>query len=279
MLRTRAAYPRNPNSWNSSNSRGPSQSRRRQPSQSNSIGTSRRSATSFLLVARVPSAIAFLNASFSFGPPSLSTFAIRLSRVPYSASHLAAVFGPHPGTPFTLSTLSPTSAWKSITWSGRTPQSAISPAASRVTPFRRLRMVTLSLSNCRQSLSDEHRTTLCPRSAASVATVAMMSSASYPGTRSIGIRMAASTWSMSGSWAIRSSGGGSRCPLYSGNRSSRNVLAAQSNVASRYSAPWSYRSMIARVTPNTAFTARPSGAVIGGRPWYIWNTIPWVSSR
>ena len=109
VARTLFAKPLKPNSWNSSISRGPSQSRRRQPSQSNAIGTSLRSVTSVLLFRRSPFAMAALNASRTFGPPSLSTFAIRLSSEPYSCSHFVAVFAPTPATPGTLSAVSPTS--------------------------------------------------------------------------------------------------------------------------------------------------------------------------
>ena len=59
-LRTRSAKPRNPNSWNSSSSRWPSQSRRFQPSQSSGIGTRVSRRTSCWLFARLPLAIGVL---------------------------------------------------------------------------------------------------------------------------------------------------------------------------------------------------------------------------
>src|SRR3954447_22176984 len=34
-----------------------------------------------------------------------------------------------------------------------------------------------------------------------------------------------------------------------------------------------------RVTPNTAFVGRPSGADIGPIPWNIWKISPWASRR
>ena len=115
--------------------------------------------------------------------------------MPYCWSHLAAVFGPTPGTPGTLSTVSPTSAWKSTTWSGRTPQSAIDPGRVEHLAFglRRLRIFTFSVTSCRQSLSVVQRKTSSPRAAAWPATVAMMSSASNPGTIRNGMRIASST--------------------------------------------------------------------------------------
>ena len=61
----------------------------------------------------------------------------------------------------------------------------------------------------------------------------MMSSASKPGSFSTGTPIAFSTLSIIGSWAIKSSGGGSRWPLYSGKRSLRNVGSSVSKVASR----------------------------------------------
>ena len=207
------ANPRNPNSWNSASSRGPSHDRRRQPSQSNDSGTCAWSFTSFRLNSSAPSATAFLNDSFSFGPPSSSAWAMMLSSVPYCCSHLAAVFGPHPGTPGTLSTESPTIAWKSTTWCGSTPQSAFSPMASSVAPLRRLTIVTQSASSCRQSLSLVHRRTFSPRAAPSAARVAITSSASYPGMPRNGIRIASITCQIIGSWTSRSGGGGSRWPL------------------------------------------------------------------
>ena len=51
---------------------------------------------------------------------------------------------------------------------------------------------------------------LSPRAAASEETVAIRSSASYPGTIRNGIRIASITCWISGSWRTRSSGGGSR---------------------------------------------------------------------
>ena len=114
--------------------------------------------------------MASLSACFVFGPPGTSSAcAMRLSSVPYCCSHFAAVFGPTPGTPGTLSTESPTSAWKSMTWSGRTPQSVSIPAASSISPsLRRLRIFTFSVTSCRQSLSVVQRKTSSPRAAASL---------------------------------------------------------------------------------------------------------------
>ena len=53
-----------------------------------------------------------------------------LSRLPYSDSHFAAVFGPHFSTPGMLSTLSPISASRSTIWSARTPNFAMTASSS-----------------------------------------------------------------------------------------------------------------------------------------------------
>ena len=156
VLRTRSAKPRKPNSWNSSSNRWPSQSRRFQVSQSSASGTRVSSVTSFLLRSRLPFSTAAFSAARVFGPPgSSSAWAITSARVPYCWSHFAAVFGPTPGTPGTLSTESPTSAWKSMTCSGRTPQSFTSASASSSSCLRRLRIFTRRDRHWRRSLSDE----------------------------------------------------------------------------------------------------------------------------
>ena len=215
VCRTLLANPRKPNSANSSNSFGPSQSRRLQPSQSNASGTRSSSRTSFRLMASTPSAIAFFRASRSFGPPTSSAWATKLSSVPNCCSHFVAVFGPTPGTPGTLSVASPTSDWKSTTWAGVTPQSFSSPAASSRSFFRKLRIVTRSDRSCRQSLSLVQRNTARSRAAPSDANVAITSSASNPSTPTTGMRMASSTWRIIGFWTVSSGGGGGRWALYS----------------------------------------------------------------
>jgi len=62
-------------------------------------------------------------------------FSNRASIEPYSINHLAAVLGPTFCTPGTLSTVSPTRVWKSIIKCGGTPNSAVTPATSRLLPF------------------------------------------------------------------------------------------------------------------------------------------------
>ncbi len=79
----------------------------------------------------------------------------------------AAVFTPMPGTPGTLSTESPHSAWTSITLSGPTPKRSRTSAS----PIGRFligsSIVTRSLTSCIRSLSDETMVTTAPASTAS----------------------------------------------------------------------------------------------------------------
>ena len=83
-----------------------------------------------------------------------------------------------PGTPGTLSVLSPISAWTSTTLSGPTPNfSATSGAAIRLS-FIGSNMVTVSFTSCMRSLSDDTMTVWNPLAVASLAKVAIRSSAS-----------------------------------------------------------------------------------------------------
>ena len=68
-----------------------------------------------------------------------------------------------PGTPGTLSTLSPTRAWKSTTWSGAMPQSSRRAAASKTWFLRMLKTATRSVISCRQSLSPVTMKQFAPR--------------------------------------------------------------------------------------------------------------------
>ena len=109
----------------------------------------------------------------------------------------AAVLGPMPATPGTLSMLSPISASTSPTSSGGTPN--FSRTSS--TPSRRFFMVssteTSPSQSCIRSLSDEQITTCIPAALATLASVAMMSSASNPGTSSWVRPNASITWRVS----------------------------------------------------------------------------------
>ena len=135
----------------------------------------------------------------------------------------AAVFGPMPTTPGTLSMLSPISAKTSPTSSGGTPN--FSRTSS--TPSRRFFMVsstdTSSSHSCIRSLSDEQITTCIPAALATLASVAMMSSASNPGISSWVRPKASTTWRVSAIWAASSGGIGGRCALYSGKISLRKL--------------------------------------------------------
>ena len=124
---------------------------------------------------------------FSPATPLISSArASNASSEPYSASHLDAVLGPTLGTPGTLSTVSPTSVWKSIINDGGTPNSSVTPATSRFLPFMVSMMVMRSLTNWLKSLSPLETMTFKPCVAATCASVAITSSASTPGTSSSG---------------------------------------------------------------------------------------------
>ena len=95
--------------------------------------------------------------------------AITPSVSPCSVISWAAFFGPTPGTPGTLSTLSPIRAWTSATLFGATPNFAIT--SSRPIGFCLIgsSMPTLSSISCIRSLSDEMIVVRYPARVASVA--------------------------------------------------------------------------------------------------------------
>ena len=119
--------------------------------------------------------------------------------------------------------LSPISASTSPTSSGGTPN--FSRTSS--TPSRRFFMVssteTSSSQSCIRSLSDEQITTCIPAALATLASVAMMSSASNPATSSWVRPNASTTWRVSAICAASSGGIGGRCALYSGKISLRKL--------------------------------------------------------
>ena len=78
-----------------------------------------------------------------------------LSRSPYSATRALAFLGPMPGTPGTLSTASPISAWTSTTLSGPTPKRACTSASPIGFCLIGSIMPTLGRINCIRSLSEE----------------------------------------------------------------------------------------------------------------------------
>ena len=154
---------------------------------------------------------------FSPATPLISPArAMSASSEPYSPSHLAAVLGPTLGTPGTLSTASPTRAWKSIIRSGGTPNSAVTPATSRFLPFMVSMMVMRSFTSWLRSLSPLEMTTCTPCRAAMQARVPITSSASTPGIAST-VQPSRRTTSWIGSICARSASGmAGRCALYSG---------------------------------------------------------------
>ena len=74
---------------------------------------------------------------------------------------------PMPGTPGTLSTLSPASACTSTTLFGGTPNFSITSAMPRRRSFIVSYIVTQSVTSCIRSLSDDTIVAVAPRSQAS----------------------------------------------------------------------------------------------------------------
>ncbi len=163
-------------------------------------------------------------------PLTASAFAITPSSVPYSASHFAAVFGPHLGTPGMLSMLSPISASMSTICPGRTPNFSITAwSLSMRLPVMVLTSSTIPFpdaggrTSCAKSLSPVEMVTSMPSAAPCNASVPITSSASTPGTRRIGRPSASTSFIIGSTCARRSSGIGGRLALYSGYISSRKV--------------------------------------------------------
>ena len=124
--------------------------------------------------------------------------------------HLAAVFSPTPGMLGRLSLGSPRSAAKSGYWAGVSPYVAISTSGVKrvvsLTPRPVFSTVTESLISWNASRSPVTMTTSMPLASASVASVAMTSSASYPGTDSRAMPSASSTSKIRLSWLRKSAG-------------------------------------------------------------------------
>ncbi len=89
-----------------------------------------------------------------------------VSRSPNSSSNCAAVFGPMPGMPGTLSVLSPVSDCRSIIFSGGTPHFSITSGIEICLSFMLSYIDTLGVTSCMRSLSDETMVTSPPASAA-----------------------------------------------------------------------------------------------------------------
>ena len=88
------------------------------------------------------------------------------SRSPYSTINCAAVLTPMPGTPGTLSVESPASACTSTTFSGGTPNFSITSGMPMRRSFMVSYIVTLSVTSCIRSLSEETMVVVAPRSPA-----------------------------------------------------------------------------------------------------------------
>ncbi len=162
----------------------------------------------------------------SFVGLSACTSSSTASSVPNSAMSWAAVFGPMPSTPGTLSTVSPMSVSMSTTCSGPMPVSSRSVSAvmswSVCTSYISMRPASRS---CLRSLSfDMNRTRRPGCSRVSRRTrVAITSSASNPSAPMHGTPIASSVLSIRSTWGFRSSGGSERVALYSGKSCVRKV--------------------------------------------------------
>ena len=157
---------------------------------------------------------------------------------PNSATHLAAVFSPTPGMLGRLSLGSPRSAAKSGYWTGVRPYlAATSSGVNRVIslmPRRVISTVMRSSTSCSTSRSPVTISTSMPACSAWVARVAMMSSASYPGTDSRRMPSASSTSKMRLSWLRKSAGVSRRFALYSTYCSCRKVGSLRSKATATW---------------------------------------------
>ncbi len=138
------------------------------------------------------------------------------SSVPNCRSRSAAVLGPTPGTPGTLSLVSPVSARKSRTCPGLTPNFSRTSGGPKVRSRIESHVTTWSSpswTSCMRSLSALTMTTRSPSASARAATAAMRSSASSPSfwkTAQSQARMISSTRAIC---CDRSGGGGGRVAL------------------------------------------------------------------
>ncbi|MCW0423687.1 hypothetical protein NB713_001630 [Xanthomonas sacchari] len=201
-------------------------------------------------------------------PLMLSAWAITPSSEPYSASHLAAVLGPHFSTPGTLSMASPISASRSTIWCGQTPNFSITAASESMRlPLMVLTSCTPGRTSWAKSLSPVEMVTSRPSPAPCRARVPITSSASTPSWRRMVMPSACTIWHIGSTWARSSSGIGGRLALYGGYRSSRKVLPGASTTKATYSG----RSLrVARnmlTTPNSAPVGSPAALVSGGSAW------------
>ncbi|MCY1234572.1 hypothetical protein D9M72_471570 [compost metagenome] len=89
-----------------------------------------------------------------------------VSRSPYSSSSWAAVFGPMPGMPGTLSVESPVIAWRSIIFSGGTPHFSMTSGIEICLSFMLSYIDTFDVTSCIRSLSDETMVTPAPAASA-----------------------------------------------------------------------------------------------------------------
>ena len=119
-----------------------------------------------------------------------------------------------PGTPATLSLVSPTSASTSTTCSGLTPNFSTTPCSSNHVPSSRGSYTRMPLpTSWKKSLSIDTTTTSNPESTARMASVPITSSASYPSFVTIGTPSASHAWCTELICSARSSGIAARFAL------------------------------------------------------------------
>ena len=167
-----------------------------------------------------------------------------------------------------LSAESPINARKSIISDGGTPYFASTSSGPRMVLFIVLISVIFGVTNCAISLSPVLISTGFPIFSAARARVPITSSASTPGTASNGSPIAFTMVCRGSICALRSSGIGGRCDLYSSNNSSRNVLPLASNTTATWLGLYcSSRLRNIFNTPYIAPVGSPALLVSGGKAW------------
>ena len=254
-----AASVWNSNRWYAARSLAGSGGDQRSAARSTSTGASCRSVTSgsdFRAASPCSASSLRIRGFFTF-----ARFSSSPSSDPNSASSLAAVFGPIPGTPGTLSVASPTSACRSIIRSGRTPHFLSTSSGPMTSSLSATNSSTRSLTSWHRSLSELMITTGCSADTFAV-TVASTSSASKPSFCSAGMPNASSISRTKANCGRRSSGGGGRLALYAGYSSSRKVGVRESIATPRYRGVWSATILCSiLVTPNSAPVGSPFDVV------------------
>mmetsp|Transcript_12938 Transcript_12938/g.42348 ORF Transcript_12938/g.42348 Transcript_12938/m.42348 type:complete len:292 (-) Transcript_12938:62-937(-) len=227
-----------------------------------------------------------INASRRFDFFIVGAAASTFSSEPNCTSRAAAVFGPMPGMPGTLSLASPTSARKSTTCAGSTPLNLCrTAAASSMSFLRSSKTVTLvepigtplhvpppdGVTSWSRSLSEDTTQTLeTPSVRARATAVAMRSSASVPYWERVGTPKHSAASRMRPICSLSASGIATRFSLYCRSSCMRFVGAPSSNTQSmRYPGKTSRSLHILLQNPSTACAGSFLLDTSRGRAWYI----------